>query len=361
MNRYIVSLYYILLLLPALSLTQFFLGIYLQNRLLWFPLGIFLVGKYRRLQSFNSPILFLVLFFTLYCYLALVNGWNIQIYLGYALTFSLLLVSNSMVFAYKDLFLSFFKAFFVLNVCYVLLQLIFLNAGLSSFAIAHTNLPAQINDGYTIPVFIQAPFFRYTGLFNESSPFAFYLCICFCFFTSLGIKYELYKKVTLVLLLFSGAKFAYLFLLLYMVIIVRSKILQILSIVILVGVIYLFISDFNYLMELTAGEMASFDGRFRELEGIDSRFSLWGNGLGKSSTGEVPLDMYSILLAGFGGCGMIVIFILIIGFYISIKSRHKKAFILPFVVGTLSCGSLLIVQYSLLSYCLIYLHKNEDY
>ena len=357
--KQLVLFLYFLMLFPAFSLVQSLLGIYVQNRILWLPCGLILLcyAPYNKLRSFHKPIIFLSLFFLLYCFLAIVHHWNFLLYCGYFLTFLLLLTSLNVVYCQKRLFLSFFKWFLILNAIYIVYQIICCNLGLQGLAMIQSNLPAQKNAGYMIPTFLTSFLFRYTGLFNESSPLAFYLCISFCFFTCLGRPFLKYRNLSLLLLVFSGSKFAYLFLLCYLTFFLKNKFVKIIALSALAVVVYLVLTDLSFLIEMTNGEMASVGARMKGVEGIgDTALTNWGSGLATSSDGEVELNMFSILLGGFGRYGMVIILLMILLFYRTIQFEQKSLFILPFVIGILSNGSLLIVQYGLLAYCLIFFH-----
>lgn len=351
------------MLLPALSITQNIAGIYVQNRILWLPIGLIILfySPYNKLHKFHKPIAVLSLFFLFYCAFAVINHWDFNIYFGYFLTFLLLFVSSNIVYCNKSTFIEFFKLFLILNTIYVAYQMVCCNLGLQSLAMIQSNLPAQKNVGYVIPPFATSFLFRYTGLFNESSPFAFYLCISFCFFKCLGEQYKKYKNIALVMILFSGSKFAYLFLLCYIGFFIRNKFINTVALIALAVVTYMILTDLSVLIEMTNGEMASIKNRMQDMEdiGMEEDITNWGNGLKTSSDGEMALNMFSILLGGFGRYGFAVILLMIVWFYQSIDYKQKHIFILPFAIGMLSNGSLLIMQYSLLAYCLIYLHNRN--
>ena len=257
---------FILMLTPAFSLIQSALGVYAQNRILWIPFSflLFVLPKYRKVFPFQISLLILLFFFGIYCIVALYNGWNILLYCAYFLTFLLLFISSSAIYYNKEIFLSFFRLFFILNAIYIVYQLVCYNLGFISLTMIQSNLSAQVAAGYTIPIFITPPFIRYTGLFNESSPLAFYLCICFCFFKSLG-TYRKYQFFTFLLLLFSGSKFAYIFLLYYVIFFTKNIILKCISLLCLSCIVYLILNDLDILMELTSGEAASIDNRMKSM------------------------------------------------------------------------------------------------
>ena len=357
------KLYCFSMLFPAFSVLYLLIGFNVQNRILWLPFGVlfFLNYKYGTCLKVDIPIFSLCFFFLTYIFVAVVNSWNVPMYIGYFLTFLLIFFTNFIVRDYKDLFLKFFKLFFVLNLCYVIYQLVCLNLGFDSLAMIHSNLPAQEAAGYTIPTFISKPFYRYTGLFNESSPFTFYLSISYCFFSVLnGCK--TYKRIALLLLLFSGAKFAYLFLLIHAFFFMKSKIikLSILSFMLILVSLFLYYSE--DLIRMTNGEVVSVFSRldhFGESSSLDTAINYWGVGLQESSEGKVSLDFFSILTTGFGFCGLILIFTCIVSFYRLVNNGNKKFFCIPFFLGLTASGSFLILQYSLLSYCLMYLHNSN--
>ncbi len=74
--------------------------------------------------------------------------------------------------------------------------------------------------------------------------------------------------------------------------------------------------------------------------------------------------MFSILSGGFCVIGGATILICIMYFFHKINCRYKNLMILPFLLAALGSGSLLILQYSLMVYCLIYLEgcfPKENY
>lgn len=352
-------LYFISLFLPAFSVLFLLIGLNVQNRIMWLPLGIifFLIYKHCTCSKVDLPILFLCSFFFIYCFVAVEHSWNVPMYVGYFLTFLLLFVTNIVIRDCRDGFLLFFKRFLLVNFAYVIFQLICLNLGFDELAMIHSNLPAQKAAEYTIPIFLVKPFYRYTGLFNESSPFAFYLSISFCFF---GVFEECkrYKYLSLFLLLFSGAKFACLFLLLHAFFFIKSKVVKLFALLTLISISLLFIYYADDLILMTNGEVASIFARFNSFGNYSSDINYWGLGLQESSEGKVSLDFFSILTSGFGYCGLVFIFICLFSFYHLIQNRDKNYFCIPFFCGLMSSGSFLILQYSLLSYCLMYLHNN---
>lgn len=354
-----INAYYFLLLFPAFSITQLLIGIHSQNRILWFPIGLILIFfmKITTFKKFYLAIVGLNLYFILYYFIASIHSWNILMYFAYIVTFLLLAITSLLIEKEKEKFVKFFKIFFICNLIYSVFQIIALNIGMDSLSMIHSNLPAQAN--YSIPVFVTEPFYRFTGLFNESSPFAFYLSIAFCFFLSLKEKFLNYKRMAAFFLILCGSKFAYAFLILHIFFFSKYKIVKFIMAGVIGYVLYYIVNDIQYLLDLTEGQIASLIERSAGLDIDYNQLGIWGNGLGKSSEGELALNMYAILLNGFG-YSSIFIFIFIILFYVLINNEKKKYFILPFLMATFSNGSLLIFQYTLLAYCLVYLNEDKS-
>jgi len=357
--RFSAIVTYILNLLPAFSIIIKVVGIYISSRFLSLIFAPFIIiyslSKKTIIKKFMIPIFFMLILFFLYVIMAIFDSRNIMIYLGYVISFLYIILLYFYIEYMPKLYINFFVLFFILNVIFVILQLFFLNLGFNNLAMIHSNLPAQIN--YHIPVFIQEPFFRYTGLFNESSPFGFYLAITFTFFHSLGNKYSKLKYLTLILLIFSGAKSAYLFLLLHYSFFSKYRIINYIFTILLLSFFLAFFYFYEALGQLTYGQIASFNARFLDLFGNGNIISYFGIDLGKSSEGEVALNFYSIIISGFGIVGLSLIVLFFIAFYVLLKNKNKKYFIFPLIIGLLSSGSLLIVQYSFWFSSLFYLSK----
>jgi hypothetical protein len=186
--------------MPAYSFTQILLNIYISNRFLaLIVLPFLLFFKFRKTVKLNFPEIFLLLitlYFGGYVILAIIENRNVIIYFGYVVAFLYIFLLFTLIEINHHAFLKFMKIFLVMNFAYVATQIFFLNIGLGDWAMLHSNLLAQAD--YAIPTFIVEPFYRYTGLFNESSPFAIYLAICHAFFTVFDEKK--YKKMALILL-----------------------------------------------------------------------------------------------------------------------------------------------------------------
>lgn len=357
MNK-VVSLFYYLNIFPAFSIFQSLIKLYVSSRfisIIFIPFVLY-KKKFWIVDKALFPFIFLLIYFIFYTIIAFVDNRSVIVYTGYVIAFSYIIMFYYVIKYYTNFFLNFMKFFLILNAFYVLLQIVFLNVGLSSFAMVHSNLPAQ--NHYEIPVFVSEPFFRYTGLFNESSPFAFYLIICFVFFQQIGLKYKRYKNIAIVLLFFSGAKIAYIFLVLHYAFFFKNFFVRLIFKALFVG---FFISFFYFLQdlgELLAGQTASLNERFKSLISFDN-ITLIGTDLGKSSEGDMGLNFFSIFISGFGLVGFLLAICMFMLFYLLLKTKSKKYFIFPLLLGLLASGSLLIFQYALLFATLFYLNEVD--
>lgn len=354
-----IVLTYILNIFPAYSIIYSAVKIFIASHfisLIFFPIlllkrnySLFIVKKY------IIPIQLMLLLFIIYTIVAILDNRNIMIYTGYIIAFLYILMSYYFIEIYPNIYIRFVKIFLILNALYAFFQLIMLNLDINSISMIHSNLPAQIH--YAIPIFIQEPFYRYSGLFNESAPFAFYLAISFSLFHSLGSKYIGYKNVAFLLLLFSGSKAAYLFLLLHFAFFSKNKFIKLFFFILTISSIILFFYYYQILADLSLGQIASVNSRYQDLLSSDNPISFFGTDLGKSSDGEIELNFFNIFIAGFGLFGITLIILLYVFFYISLKIKDKKYFLIPLFIGLLSSGSLLIVQYSFLLSSLFLLSK----
>ncbi len=343
-------------LLPAYSLSQALINSYISNRfiaLLILPFFIFIKPAKNFVIDYPTAFLWLIILFVGgYALLAIVEKRNYLIYFGYVIAFLYIFLIFKIIKMNNNIFLKFMKIFLVINFIYVLIQVLLLNIGWGGVAMMHSNLPAQMD--YSIPIFIMEPFYRYTGLFNESSPFAFYLAICHALFIILNDKN--YKNIALILLIFSGSKAGYLYLFIFYSVFTKSHSIKLFLRCVLLIILILFCYFFDALSGFSPGEFASLIQRQEALVNNEVKISLFGVDLGSTSEGELALDFFSIFWTGFGVVGLIGIFYLFILFYRSVKNDKKHLFIPTLFIGLLSSGSLLIFQYSLLFASLYYCH-----
>ena len=343
-------------LLPAYSISQSLIDIYISNRfiaLLALPLFIFLKPAKNFIIDYPTVLLWIIIYFVSgYALLAIIENRSYLIYSGYVLAFLYIALLFKLINLNKNIFLKFMKIFILLNLIYTLIQVLLLNVGLGGWAMVHSNLPAQSD--YSIPIFIMEPFYRYTGLFNESAPFAFYLAICHAFFVIFnGRKYQ---NMALILLIFSGSKAGYLYLLIFYLGFSKSHAIKYVLRCSLLLFLIIFIYFYDQFSNFSPGEFASLIQRQEVLFNNELKISLLGIDLGSTSEGELGLDFFSIFSSGFGMVGLVGIFCLFILFYRSVENDKRHFFIPPLLIGLLSSGSLLIFQYSLLFASLYYCH-----
>jgi len=301
------------------------------------------------------PVLYLTIIFFLYFLASVVDDERgMLLYFAYFLTFTHILYSAPLVLQYPQIFISFFNVFFVVNILYACFQLIMMNFGAHDLVFLHSNSSYQVINNYTPPNFI-GPLYRVTGLFGESSPFAFYLSIAFVTYLSLGRNYLWYKRIAFISILASGSKFGYLFLIIHYAFFSEYRLIRYSFFASTVYGVYLFFYDFNLLSFIFFGRGGSLQKRFNEyLESSSQSYSWFGTNLLPSSDGSVSLDFINIFMYGFGYVGIIVFGILISLFYAGVKSETKKYFIPIFFLGLVSSGSLLILQYTLIVYVMMY-------
>ena len=306
--------------LPSLSLMSVVSNIFVQPRLEW--LFCILTTKIKRHWGLISLFLITVIYLPIGVWLS--DGFVGALeYLALPLSylFVIMFVSNRYLLNNMD---SFFKYSIVLNAVYVVYQFLAWKLGHVDMAMLHTNLAGQVNyimhwDSY---------FYRYSGLFNENSPFVFYLSICFVYFV--WVKSNL-KYLALLLILFSGSKLGYLFLLVYLASRYRTLFLPL-------GASFVYIA--YYYWESIPIPKSSLYQRYDEL--IESITNLTWLGSGDIS----GLNIISYLFGGYG----LIIGASIVLFHLVTFNRSSKAkdLIVLFVVGASASGSLVILQHSLL-------------
>jgi hypothetical protein len=357
----IIKLNYFLCFFPAFSIPYFFVGIPAHSRLM--SLALYPMLRYKQYRVM-TPVLFFSIIFFLYFVVSVVDDERgILLYFAYFITFVHILYSASLVLQYPQTFISFFNIFFIANIVHACFQTIMLNYGYHDLVLLHSNSSHQVINNYIPPNFI-GPLYRVTGLFGESSPFAFYLSIAFVTYLSLGHNYRWYKRIAVVSMLASGSKFGYLFLIIHYAFFSDYRLVRYLFFPSIAYGIYIFFFDFNLLSTIFFGRAGSLQKRFNEsLESSSQSYSWFGTNLLSSSDGTVSLDFVNIFLHGFGYFGIIIFVILVFLFYAGVKSSIKKYFIPIFLLGLVSSGSLLILQYTLIVYVMIYFHSlsNQNY
>ncbi|HEY5589737.1 MAG TPA: hypothetical protein VIK55_01845 [Paludibacter sp.] len=232
----------------------------------------------------------------------------------------------------------------------------------------HSNIPFHVNSGYTIQPGVISFIPRYTGLWIESGPMAFFLCLTFPYIIQEGVNFPRYLKlIVFILIFFSQSKFLLLFIpVLFLEFFVKKKLpsLYRLSIRPFFFLIFLtlFISflliviftDFQF-HDYLSKEIPAYELR---LEGIRTSLSSISE-LGPFGKGLLPStmelknvnfalqgsDAFSIIFLGYGlipGCAMLLS-ILLIPVFANLTYKYTACAVLIF--GFLSSGSLIVPQY----------------
>jgi len=353
---------------PSFSLSALFTSIFVQPRLFSLPFLLFEPIKLK----LNKWSLLLLINIVMAIFIPLVGFFfNRQISL---LDLAYIL---SAVYAYLfvnatinkiDLFNKFIRFILLINICYVFIQVILYYLNLSQFTMIHSNLPMQVEDQYSIPSGILFNFPRYSGLFIESGPFTFYLCLTYLYLLQQGVNFSImYKVIVLSLIVLSQSKYLLIFVPVLLFESIFNKafpriyrtisrplfafMFTMLSSWFLLALIF---SDFEIIQYLSA-TIPAFELR---LEGIKYSLrtlfdlKLFGEGLLPSTftltnaTFELAgLDAFSIVILGYGLYGGAIILSSFIMFPVLANIRYKYTFIAVLILGFLSSGSLLIPQY----------------
>jgi hypothetical protein len=248
----------------------------------------------------------------------------------------------------------------------------------------HSNVPFQLGIQYEIPPGIFFGFPRYTGLFVESSPFAFYLLLTFLYLMQYGVKsLTSIKAIVLLLILFSQSKF--LLVLFPMIIFEKffcsafprvyktftrpliAFLITILSFVFFLSLIFMDLEIFKYLSET----IPAFELRLEGIKySLSALFDLepFGKGILPSnfevleSTYELAgNDAFSIVIFGFGLCMGTAMILIYVMFPIMANIKYKYSYIAVLVMGFLSSGSLLIPPYMFaITYAVLAHYQNRS-
>jgi hypothetical protein len=133
--------------------------------------------------------------------------------IGLSATFLVLFFYANLTLSKPLAFVSFARVFFVINILYVLYQLVVIYSGFPWLSMVHQNSHAA---DYAIPFSNYPPYLpRYTGLFVESAPFTIYLAMSFFLFISTGFRSDrLLAIFAIALMILGGAKSSFVFLIL---------------------------------------------------------------------------------------------------------------------------------------------------
>lgn len=385
-SRYKINLFFNIF--PSYSISAWVSSIFVQPRLFALP---FLINKsFRfRLDRWNLFLLInlIISFFT--PIFGMFFGRTFY-YLDFAYILSSLysfFFLNTVVGSEKNvkLFDQFLKLTLMLNFWYILLQLLFYYSGMSQFTMIHSNIPFHVNSGYVIEPGIISFIPRYTGLWIESGPLTFFLCLTFPYLIQPGVSFPRYLKIIIfILILFSQSKFLLIFVPVFCLeLLLKSTFsrlykysvrplffLSILTVLVF-SVLAVIFTDFqfhkDFSKEIPAYELR-LNGIRSSLSSI-SQFGPFGKGL-LPSTIELKnvkfalqgSDVFSIVFLGYGlypGCILLLSILLIPVFA---NFTYKYTFCAVMVFGFLSSGSLIVPQYLFaICYAVVGHYQNLKY
>jgi hypothetical protein len=349
-----------LLFFPAFSIAYPLIGIHFQSRIIAIPFlfkGILKIKK--SLYLFMLPLAISIIV----PILGIAFNRNLSIIdVGYILSFIYLIVFVQLMGERPKQFISFLQVFTISNIIYAIFQIVLCNLGLSTLAMTHSNIPLQVEAGYIIPPSSSIPYiYRFSGLFNESSP-------CMFYFSSIVVFLDAIKRINILLavllmMAIADSKFATAFLIIFAI----DKIGLILKIEYLKSLVSFFgLSSFlaytviNYsdIIFYLSSTLPAFGARHSDMEKSFFRFSnFFGSGFISSSLsdGDIGgLDAISILTTGYGFLfGLIVLFTFVIWIF-KISPPKMGNFITVYFLGLSSSGSFLVPQYTLL-FTMIYM------
>ena len=280
----------------------------------------------------------------------------------YALAFITVTLNNISVFnRYLSLFV-------LVNFIYVIMQISLYYLRLPEYTMMHSNVPFQLATQYEIQPGIIYEFPRYTGLFIESGPFAFFLCLTFIYLMQQGVRSSnSILSIVLLLIIFSQSKFLIVFLPLLFaekifirvfpriyIILTRPIIIFFITILSMVLFFIIIFTDLE-IVDYFSKTIPAFELRMEGIKySLASLFDLepFGKGLLPSnfevldSNYELAgLDAFSIVIFGYGLYMGTIMILSLVMFPVLASIKYKYSFIVVIILGLLSSGSLLIPQY----------------
>ncbi len=368
-NKYKLNLF--LNTFPSYSISAWFSSIFVQPRLFGLPFLITKSLKFKR--EYWNIFLFINLIICLIVPLFGLLFDRRPYFLDIAYIISSLyaiLFVNKIVSNHKtiDLFNNFIVMILLLNILYILFQLILFYLGFPNLTMMHSNIPFHVESGYSISPGIISFIPRYTGLWIESGPLIFFLCLTFPYLLQSGIKFPNYLKfIIFTLIIFSQSKFLLIFVpFLFLEFFIKKYFPSVYKFSIKPGVFFFitlfFIAtllviifvDFQFHQSLSEDIPAyalRLDGIRNSLSTLLD-FGPFGKGL-LPSTIEMPdvkfslqgLDVFSIVILGYGFIpGSILIFSILLIPVLG-KFDYKYTFCGVLLFGFLSSGSLIVPQY----------------
>lgn len=385
-NKYKFNLF--LNIFPSYSISALVTNIFVQPRIFGLP---FLLDKSFKFKI-NIFNLFLILNFLICFFIPLIGPFFERRF--YYLDFAYFLSSLYTLFFVNiviknekniDKFNTFVKLSLLINFWYILLQLFFYYIGLSQFTMIHSNIPFHVDSGYVIEPGLISFIPRYTGLWIESGPLTFYLCLTFPYILQKGNifpKYLIY--LSFILIFFSQSKFLLIFLptIFFEILLIKfspslyKMILKpwnffLLITIFLLLILTLIFGDFEF-HSVFSTEIPSYALRLhglRESLNSFSDFGFFGKGLLPSTIelNDVKFalegsDAFSIVFLGFGFYPGLILLLTILLIPVFSFMNYKITFCSVLIFGFLSSGSLIVPQYLFaVTYAIVAHYQNKKY
>ncbi len=365
-----VSRYKLTLLLntfPSYSISVFFSSIFIQPRLFAYPLLLFNIKKIK-LTRWNLILLLqiFIVFFTPFFGLFFDRSYYLlDIAYFISAIYTLLFINKTL--DNVNAFNEFIRIVLLINIYYSAFQIFCFYSGLSELTMLHSNIPFHVESGYTV----QSGIFlipRYTGLFIESGPLTFFLCLTFPYLLQKRIEFPYYLKLlTFVLIIFTQSKFLLAFLpaLLFELIFKRympssyklftNSFAAFFVVTTFIAVIMTVLLQDSELNQYLGSTIPAYSERLFALrDGIKQIMDLpiFGKGLlptnfdVEGATFNITgLDAISIILCGYGLVLGSILLLSYLLFPVLSKMDYKFTFIIVLITGFISSGSLITPQY----------------
>ena len=282
-------------------------------------------------------------------------------------------------------FNKFVEIILILNISYILLQLVLFYTGLVEYTMIHSNIPFHVKSGYTIQHGYLLGIPRYTGLFVENGPLTFFLCLSFIYIIQKGVSFPKYLKLLVfILVILSQSKFLLLFIPVLFLEVLAKKVfprlyklfvnpffylgLMIFIIIVIIIAIFRDTNLSQYLSQHIPAYQLRLSGLRASIEAI-SQVEFFGKGLlptnfvlPGATYKLLGLDVISVVFFGYGilmGTIMILTYIIM---PVLANIDYKFTFCAILFLGFLSSGSLITPQYMFaLIYVIVSHYQNVNF